>query len=217
MFTGIVQNLGTVIKKEKRGGQIRFGFRFEKKEKRKPEPGESIAVDGVCLTVAKSGPRTFEADVIRETLEAATLARLKTGSRVNLERSLRIGDPAGGHFVTGHVDGRGMIQKVEKKGRNTRITFQAPKNILPFLAAKGSIAVDGISLTVQAVRGLSFQTGIVPHTLRHTTLGSKKAGDPVNVEADLIARYLDFIPKDHKTSPRPSRSLKIRGLKRQGF
>ena len=190
MFTGIIQNRARVVKKEERGGQIHFSFRLVKKEKRKIEAGESIAVNGVCLTARNSSFKSFEADVIRETLEATTLGKLLKGGQVNLERSLRRGDSMGGHFVTGHVDGTGEIVRIQSQGRNKTFSIQAATEVLPFVAPKGSITVDGISLTIQKVKGPVFELGIVPHTLRATTLSNKKNGDRVNLEADLIARYL---------------------------
>ena len=180
------------MKREARGGQIRLGFRFLRPE-RKFKTGESLCVNGVCLTAAKKNGRKFEADVIGGTLRSTTLGALRVGDRVNLERPLRAGDPVGGHFVTGHVDGRGKILRLEKRGKNRTLTIQAPPALRPYLAAKGSVAVDGVSLTIQKVRGLKFQAGLVPHTLKATTLGRKRAGALVNLESDLIARYLKIL------------------------
>ena len=191
MFTGIVENQGIVVKKEERGGQVRFGFRFWKKEKGL-KIGDSIAVSGVCLTAVRVSPRGFEVDVVRQTLEATTLGTLEHGGRVNLERSLKIGDGLGGHFVTAHIDGRGTIAKTEKRGRNTTLFLTASKDIIALLADKGSVACDGISLTVQKVRGKMFQIAVIPHTLKVTTLGLKRVGSEVNLEIDIVARYLQM-------------------------
>ncbi len=213
MFSGIVQNRGIVRRRIPQNGQVRFSFRLEKPEKGL-RIGESIAVDGVCLTAAKIGSRTFEADVIRETLEATTLRRLKMGERVNLERALKFGDRLSGHFVTGHVDAQGILRKIRKKGANRTFFIEAPKDILKFIARKGSIAVDGVSLTIQDRFGRIFSVGLVPHTLSATSLRLKKIGDPVNLEADLMARYLDLL---NSAVPRDFRRLQISTLKKRGF
>jgi len=191
MFTGIVENQGIVVKREDSGGQVRFGFRFQKKEKGL-KIGDSIAVSGVCLTAVRVSPSGFEVDVVRQTLEATTLGTLERGGRVNLERSLKIGDGLGGHFVTGHIDGRGTIVKIEKRKKNTTLFLTASKDIIALLADKGSVACDGISLTVQKVRGKVFQIAVIPHTLQVTTLGIKQAGSEVNLEVDIVARYLQM-------------------------
>ena len=177
MFTGIIQNRGRVVSKQKRGGQIRLAFRLAQKEKNL-QLGESIAVSGVCLTVAGKNPKSFEADVVAETLKATTLENLKIGDTVNLERSLKYGDRFGGHFVTGHADGVGRIEKIEKKGRNVFWQISAPRNILSFLASKGSMTVDGVSLTLQSAGRDSFTIALIPHTLRETTLAQKKSRRP---------------------------------------
>lgn len=217
MFTGIVQNQGRVIKKEKRGGVVHLGLRFKRKETGL-RAGESIAVDGVCLTVAKIARNGFEADIVRETLDDTTLGSLRLGDWLNLERSLKKDDRVGGHFVTGHVDGRGRIEKIKRSGRNLVLQIAAPKAIIRSLAAKGSVAVDGISLTVQALKGMGFKVAVVPHTLRETTLSRKRVGDFVNLEEDLIFRYLKRIDKSFKSvhsslKRRPTLSV----LKHEGF
>ena len=189
MFTGIIQNQGIVEKKDTRAGQARFRFRFLKPERRKLEIGQSIAVNGVCLTAACAGASSFEVDVIRETLEGTTLGGLEIGDRVNLERPLRYGDPVGGHFVTGHVDACGQIECAERRGKNLSFEIRAPRSVKRFIVPKGSIAVDGVSLTVQSAKGYSFRVGLVPHTLKTTTLGRKTRGGRVNLEADRMARY----------------------------
>jgi len=201
MFTGIIENQGRVFKKEERGGQIRFGFRFQRKEK-KLSVGDSIAVEGVCLTAVRVSAGFFEADVVRQTLQATTLGTLELGSRVNLERSLRYGKALGGHFVTGHIDGRGRIVTIETVKKNTTLFIHAPEAIISLLADKGSVACDGISLTVQKVQGTVFQIAVIPHTLKVTTLGLKRVGSQVNLEVDIVARYLQrcFVKeKAHKT------------------
>jgi len=215
MFTGIVENQGIVVKKEERGGQVRFGFRFQQTEKGL-KVGDSIAVSGVCLTAVRVSPRGFEVDVVRQTLEATTLGVLERGNRVNLERSLKIGDGLGGHFVTGHIDGRGMIVKIERRKRNTTLFLTASKDIIALLADKGSVACDGISLTVQKVRGKVFQIAVIPHTLQVTTLGIKRVGSEVNLEVDIVARYLQrCFAKERSRRTFSSRTI-LRELLQQG-
>jgi riboflavin synthase len=216
MFTGIVENQGIVFKKEKRGGQVRFGFRFQKKEKGL-KIGDSIAVSGVCLTAVRVGPGGFEADVVRQTLEATTLGALNLGGGVNLERSLKIGDGLGGHFVTGHIDGRGTIVKIEKRKKNTTLFLTASKDIIALLADKGSVACDGISLTVQKVRGSVLQIAVIPHTLKVTTLGIKRVGSEVNLEVDIVARYLRLCFLKEKSRRNFSSRTILRELLQQGI
>ena len=213
MFTGIVQNQGTVIRKQKKGGIIRFTFKPKKKDEL-IKPGESIAVNGTCLTTAAVRPGEFDADVIRETLQATTLGELKLHDQVNLERSLKTGDRIGGHFVTGHVDGRGVVKKIERYGRNRIFSIEVPKKLMRRFAVKGSVAVDGISLTIQAIENGMIKAALVPHTLKETTLGRKKNGDSVNLEIDLIARYLNILsPAFKKKSSRMTTAF----LKKRGF
>ena len=216
MFTGIIQNIGIVTARRESGRQVQFSFRFKRKEKRPLVSGESIAVNGVCLTARECKTNLFKADVIRETLDSTTLGRLRKGDRVNLERSLRFGDSLGGHFVTGHVDGLGKIVQIKKSGRNQTFSIQAPSEVLKFIAAKGSVTVDGTSLIVQKIRENVFEIGLVPHTLKETTLSDKKAGDGVNLEADLIARYLHLFSDIPKFRNGSSKNLRSK-LKQQGF
>jgi riboflavin synthase len=215
MFTGIIENIGTVAKKEERGGQVRFNFRFQKKEKRL-KVGDSIAVNGTCLTAVSVSPTNFEVDVVRETLQSTTLGQLDLGGKVNLERSLRVGDELGGHFVTGHIDGRGKIVKIEKRKRNTTLFIQAPKDIIALQAPKGSVAIDGISLTVQKVRGSVFEIAVIPHTLKVTTLGLKRVGSEVNLEIDIVARYLKVCFAGLKSRSVSSAEI-LEALLKQGF
>ncbi len=220
MYAGIVTNQGTVLRRQERGTSIHFVFRFKKPES-SIKLGESIAVDGVCLTVAGLVRGGFEADVVCETLRATTLGSLRPGDRVNLERSLKYGDELGGHFVTGHIDGTGRIVHIEKRKKNWLITFEAPGSLMKCLAQKGSIAVDGISLTVQSLTKKNFKITIIPHTLKETTLGRKTLGDAVNLEIDLITRYLKVLtenfPKPGKKKPKVDPQDLIAYLKSQGF
>jgi riboflavin synthase len=152
--------------------------------------GESIACNGVCLTVVAFDTAHFDADVSTETLALTTLGALPVGAAVNLERALRVGDRLGGHLVSGHVDGVGAVAAVHDDARGQRWRFGAPKALLRFIAQKGSIAVDGTSLTVNAVDDAGFEVMLVPHTLAHTGFGAMPVGTPVNLEVDTVARYV---------------------------
>ncbi|MBS0398768.1 MAG: riboflavin synthase, partial [Proteobacteria bacterium] len=159
--------------------------------------GDSISVQGVCLTVVEREDQRFEADVSRETLLRTTLSRLGPGDPVNLEPALRAGDALGGHLVSGHVDGIGRLVSMHADARSRRMEFELPKELMRFVAAKGSICLDGVSLTVNSVQERRFDVNIIPHTLAVTSLGSRGVDDQVNVEIDLIARYLDrLLPKN---------------------
>ncbi len=238
MFGGIIQNEGLVVEKHRRsGGQVRFVFEFKNKERRLAL-GESIAVNGVCLTVTEIFPKGFAVDVIPETLQSTNLKSLQSGQYVNLERSLKWGDRLSGHFVTGHVDGCGTIREIKKRGKNRLMMIRPPQKIHNLLAQKGSIAVDGISLTIQSLTAKDFGVALIPHTLEETALKRKTQGDLVNLEIDLITRYLAAIPSPYpsphrgegsppKSTADPTRSLaEVRGiskkfnlayLKKQGF
>lgn len=189
MFTGIIEELGTVrgIEVGRDGARLHVEAPGIVSDIRK---GDSVAVNGVCLTVTACGKDTFAADVMAETLARTNLGRLRCGERVNLERALRLGDRLGGHLVTGHVDGVGTITGRKPAGIGTVFTIRAPQQVVRYLIPKGSVAVDGISLTVVDVRGDSFTVSIIPHTAAVTTLGFKKPGDTVNLEADLIGKYV---------------------------
>ncbi len=215
MFTGIIENQGVVIEKEKRGGQVRFGFKFVRKD-RKPKVGDSIAVSGTCLTVVRGETAGFEVDVVRETLEATTLGNLKRGDLVNLEKSLKAGDPLGGHFVTGHIDGRGKVIEIKRLKKNTTLFVQAPKDIIALQVPKGSIALDGVSLTVQKVHGSVFEIAVIPHTLKVTTLGLKRPGSEVNIEIDIVARYLKAFFPGKRISGWSSKNI-LKMILRKGF
>ena len=190
MFTGIIQATGRV----ERGGTSGSGARLTIATPR-PLPrlalGESIAVNGACLTVAARRDRRFTVDVSPETLRRTTLGRMAPGARVNLERALRMGDRMGGHIVQGHVDGVGRLEKVTRDGDWLLYRFRGPRTLAPYLVEKGSIAVDGVSLTVSACRGPSFTAALIPHTLEQTTLGERKPGDRVNLEADVLLKRIE--------------------------
>jgi riboflavin synthase len=182
MFTGLIQTVGKIVKYDGAHLGIRSSLR-------QIQLGESISIDGICLTVArKSGP-VLHFDVGPETRRITTLGHLKPGASVNLERALRIGDRLGGHWVTGHVELTGRIEKVEAGGKNRWMFIRLPKEIARYTVSKGSLAVDGISLTVAGLKKSVVKIMLIPHTLKQTTLGQKRAGDRVNLEADLLAKY----------------------------
>ena len=190
MFTGIVEGLGTVLKREHRqqGQRFTLGADFELTGTR---PGDSIAVNGACLTVVTLNGSRFEVDVSPETLSKTVLDRINVGQRVNLERALRLGDRLNGHLVAGHVDGVGIIKRKAPAGNAIVVAIEVPPEIGPYLIAKGSVAVDGISLTVNSCRQDRFEISIIPHTARMTTIGLKAVGDPVNIETDMIGKYVE--------------------------
>lgn len=191
MFTGIVRGVGRIASIEDRGGDSRVGIDTAGVDLGPVAPGDSIAVDGVCLTATRVGESGFEADVSAETLRATTLGRLGPDAPVNLEPALAAGDRLGGHLVSGHVDGVGELVSRTEEARSRRLRFAAPAPLARYIAVKGSITVDGVSLTVNAVAGAEFEVNIVPHTLTATNLGALAAGDQVNLEVDLVARYLE--------------------------
>lgn len=190
MFTGIVQDIGTVQAREARGGDVRLVIAAQHLELSRVRVGDSICVQGCCLTATAVQARSFAADVSRETLALTTLGELQPGAAVNLEPALRAGDALGGHLLSGHVDGVGEVLSREADARSLRFTIEAPALLERFLAAKGSVAVDGVSLTVNAVQPGSFAVNIIPHTQAVTTLGALAVGARVNLEVDQVARYL---------------------------
>ncbi len=189
MFTGIVEELGTVVALERKGEAARLTV-SAKGVIDDLRPGESIAVDGVCLTVVTRLGQTFSADLSPETLHRSTLGGLKAGDRVNLERPLRFGDRLGGHLVLGHVDGVGTIVQVTPSGDGYLFRFAYPPELEGLLVFKGSIAVDGISLTIAGLEPGFFSVAVIPHTFQVTTLGVKGVGAKVNLEADILGKYV---------------------------
>ncbi len=191
MFTGIVVAKGRVVSCTQRGGDVRIAVDAAGIDPARLGIGDSICVQGVCLTVTGREGAVFEADVSRETLSKTTLGALRPGAYVNLEPSLRVGDALGGHWVTGHVDAVGTATSISEDARSWRIEFELPPHLARFVAAKGSITIDGVSLTVNGVAGARFDVNIIPHTRAVTTLGELAAGGTVNVEIDVVARYLE--------------------------
>ncbi|MBN2885703.1 MAG: riboflavin synthase [Chromatiaceae bacterium] len=191
MFTGIIQAVGRIARIEPRAGDLRLSIDTGKLPLEAVVLGDSIAVNGVCLTAVALGHQGFSADVSRETLSLTTLGALGVGARVNLEKALTLATPLGGHLVSGHVDGIGTLLERHQDARSTRLRLRAPEALARYIAPKGSIAVDGTSLTVNRVEGAEFELNIVPHTLDETILGDYRPGTQVNLEVDLIARYLE--------------------------
>ncbi|WP_417911296.1 riboflavin synthase [Candidatus Electronema sp. PJ] len=190
MFTGVIQGLGMVLEKRPAGGGMVFRIEagFDLTE---PQEGESIAVNGVCLTARDIQGRRFLADVSPESLSRTNLGILMVGSKVNLERALRLSDRLGGHLVSGHVDTQGRVEERRAAGDFTLFTFSLEQKLAKYVIEKGSITIDGVSLTVNSCTGSRFAVSIIPHTLAVTTLGGLKAGDRVNLEVDLIGKYVE--------------------------
>jgi riboflavin synthase len=194
MFTGIIQATGSVTAAENRGGDLRLkvdaGALAACVEAGRLAIGESVAVSGVCLTVTQFDGRQFVADVSRETLALTTLGLLRPGAIVNLEAALRAGDPLGGHLLAGHVDGVAEVVGLAHDARSLRLTVEAPAALARFIAQKGSVALDGVSLTVNEVAGPRFGVNLIPHTVELTTFGGLALGGELNLEVDLLARYV---------------------------
>jgi len=191
LFTGIVQDLGRVQEREKRGGDARIVIAFDRLDPAGIRVGDSICVQGCCLTVTELLGRAFTADVSRETLSLTTLGDLAVGSPVNLETSLKAGDPLGGHLVSGHVDGVAQVVAVSGDARSLRLKIAVPSELARYIARKGSIAIDGVSLTINEVEDAVFGVNIIPHTQAVTTLGKLIVGARVNLEVDQVARYIE--------------------------
>jgi riboflavin synthase len=205
VFTGIVQDVGTVQAREACGGDARLVIVCNRLDLTAIRAGDSICVSGCCLTATEILDKAFAADVSRETLSLTTLGDLAVGSSVNLEPSLRAGDPLGGHLVSGHVDGVAQIVSISGDARSQRIEITVPQELARYTARKGSVTVDGVSLTINEVEDATFGVNIIPHTQAVTTLGQLKVGSRVNLEIDQIARYLErlasFGSSMHRSSP----------------
>lgn len=188
MFTGIVTDIGEVRAVERKGDmRARIATRYDTAS---IDIGASIACSGVCLTAVQLGPDWFEVEISAETLDKTTLGGWAEGKKINLERSLKVGDELGGHIVSGHVDGLAKIIELRPEGDSIRYSFEAPKSLARFIAPKGSVALDGTSLTVNEVDGTTFGVNLIPHTQEVTTWGASKVGDRVNLEIDTLARYV---------------------------
>jgi riboflavin synthase len=191
MFTGIVAALGTVVAVRRRDGDVELEIDAGELPLGDARLGDSIAVSGACLTATRLGGSRFAADVSNETLAKTTLGALAAGSRVNLERALRAGDALGGHYVTGHVDGLARLVELRDDARSLRLVFEVGAPLARYIAPKGSVTLEGVSLTVNEVEGNRFGVNLIPHTRAVTTLGALVVGSQVNLEVDIIARYVE--------------------------
>lgn len=217
MFTGIIQAVGRVRAMEPKGGDARLRIATGSLELADVGIGDSIAVSGVCLTAVGLPGDSFWADVSGETLARTVFRELRPGSRVNLEKALTPTTRLGGHLVSGHVDGVGEVVERYDDGRSVRIHVQAPEMLARYIAEKGSICVDGVSLTVNAVRGARFELNIVPHTLQQTTMDEYRIGRRVNLEVDLLARYLERLMLGERAADPEATGLTREFLARHGF
>jgi len=191
MFTGIISAIGDIANLEQRGGDVRLTIRTGNLSLSDVQLGDSIACNGACLTAVELTGEGFVADVSVETLNLTTIGNWKTGSRINLEKAMQATDRFGGHIVSGHVDGIGEVVALEVDARSWRFRIRAPRELAKYIAHKGSITLDGTSLTINKVEGSEFELNIVPHTMTQTVMGDYKAGTQVNLEVDLVARYLE--------------------------
>ncbi|HET9818520.1 MAG TPA: riboflavin synthase [Rhodanobacteraceae bacterium] len=191
MFTGIIEATGTVAERQERGGDLRLTLAAPDLDLSDVAPGDSIAVSGCCLTVVAREGDSLAFDVSGESLSLTILGGLREGDAVNLEKALRLSDRLGGHLVSGHVDGLGTIAAIEPDARSQRWRIEAPSALLRYIAVKGSICVDGVSLTVNAVTSGGFEVNLIPHTVAVTTFRDRRVGDRVNLEVDLLARHVE--------------------------
>lgn len=216
MFTGLIQDIGIVQAVERSKGGMRLSI-TTRLDLSRIRVGDSVAVDGACLTVVNKADTAFSVEVSEETLRRTTLDRIQGGQAVNLEESLRLSDPLGGHLVSGHVDGTGQILKILPEGNAIRYHFGVPDSVSRYLIEKGSVAIDGISLTIAALDGNGFQTVVLPHTSRSTTLGRKKIGDRVNLENDPIAKYVEKFMRSGEGLSKAKTSIDAAFLAEHGF
>ncbi len=218
MFTGIIQAVGTLAGMEPRGGDMALHIRAGKLDMTDVGLGDSIATNGVCLTVIDLPGDGYVADISRETLGLTTLGELRPGSPVNLEKALTLSTPLGGHLVSGHVDGVGRVLERREDARSVRFRIEAPEELARYIAHKGSICVDGASLTVNGVQGRQFDLNIVPHTVRETIIDRYRPGSRVNLEVDLVARYLErLLLGDRAAEPEQEGGVTLELLARSGF
>jgi riboflavin synthase len=212
MFTGIIQTVGRIARLEPRGGDVRLVVDTGSLDLADVQMGDSIAVGGVCLTAVELTGTGFAADVSNESLRLTSLGALRAGDAVNLEKALRLADRLGGHMVSGHVDGLGKVVSITPDGRSQRWTFEVPAALSRYIAEKGSVCIDGTSLTVNEVNGHRFGVNLIPHTVENTTFHARRAGDAVNIEVDVVARYVERL-LGSSASPRLDESF----LREHGF
>lgn len=213
MFTGIVEDKGRVVRVESKGRGRRLILQIPHKLT-DIQPGDSININGVCLTVTEKKEELFQFDLSEETITKSTLGGLREGDSVNLERALRFTDRLGGHIVTGHIDGIGTVVDQRRDGEFIHLTVKLPREVLPYVVPKGSIAIDGVSLTVNQLREDEVQISIIPFTLERTNLIEKKVGDRVNIEADILGKYVESILRQRE---KESKGLSLSFLKEHGF
>jgi riboflavin synthase len=217
MFTGIIQAIGTIERIEPKGGDKRIYIKTGKLAIENVQLGDSIAVNGVCLTAVELPGDGFWADVSRETLDKTSLAEIHQGAQVNLEMALTPNTHLGGHLVSGHVDGLGEVLSRKSVARSEQFTIRAPDELARYIAAKGSITLNGISLTVNSVNGAEFELNIVPHTLQETTMDLLQPGDKVNLEVDIIARYLERLLLGDTAANKENQGISRDFLAQYGF
>ena len=217
MFTGIIQAIGTIATLEPKGEDVRLRVQTGKLDLTDVQLGDSIAVNGVCLTAVDLPGDGFWADVSGETLSRTSFAGLQKGSKANLEKALTPTTRLGGHLVSGHVDGIGEVVSRQSDGRSERFVIRAPADLARYIAEKGSICVDGISLTVNGVNGAEFDLNIVPHTLFETTMNAFKPGTRVNLEVDIIARYLERLLLGDNAADKQGDGISLEKLQEYGF
>jgi len=203
MFTGLVEEIGTVAAIESRGDGVRLRVRAARAIEGLAL-GDSVAVDGACLTAVAIHDDGFEVDVVAETLRRTALGGRTAGDRVNLERAVRAGDRLGGHLVQGHVDGTATVVAVADEAQGRRLVFATSPDLLRYVVAKGSVAIDGVSLTVASRDGAGFEVALIPHTLGETTLGDAREGRTVNLEVDLVAKYVEALAAPYRSAERGS-------------
>ena len=217
MFTGIIQAVGKIRALQPIGGDLRLSIATGKLDMSDVQLGDSIAVNGVCLTAVVLDGSSFSADVSRETLSLTSIGQLNLGSKVNLEKALSLSTRLGGHLVSGHVDGLGEVVSRYEDARSVRFRLKAPDSLAKYIAAKGSICVDGTSLTVNKVEGAFFELNIVPHTLQATIMSEYHTGSKVNLEVDVIARYLERLLLGDQAADMPAGGITEAFLAEQGF
>jgi len=216
MFTGLIQDVGKIQSIEPAQGGVRLTV-SSRLNLAAVKIGDSVSVDGVCLTVVRMSGITFTVEVSPETLRRSTLSAAGQGQSVNLETALRMSDPLGGHLVSGHVDGTGEVLEAMPEGNSWRYRFRVPREIGRYLVEKGSVAVDGISLTVAECGDEEFSASVIPHTAQSTTLGQKKPGDRVNLENDIIAKYVEKLIRQREDPGKEASRIDTSFLARHGF
>ncbi|MFC4701828.1 riboflavin synthase [Glaciecola siphonariae] len=217
MFTGIIEAVGIISSLDQQGQDIRLTVQSGKLDMTDVHLGDSIATNGVCLTVVDKGDDYYKADVSAETIKYTGFAHYSSGSSVNLEKAMRTDSRFGGHIVSGHVDGVGTVESISEHTRYVEVWVKAPDNLAKYIAHKGSITVDGVSLTVNEVKGASFMLWLIPHTLKETVIGGYKVGTQVNLEVDVIARYLERLMLGDKAATPQASDISMSFLAEHGY